>query len=602
MKTFLLLLVGVVIGAFGLYAYQDPGVRYDVSQFIKGIGDLAFDADAPTPTTTSLAVAALSPTAAIPATHTPAPTATQTQIPTASPTSVPTPIPIPIATAVRVLVPTPRPAAYSVEVVSAKSLDDRQVDFVLNVANIGGLDTEGASEVRMSVDGGPPELVNIIGSLSPGESSSFAFIRALDPGRRVLTFMVGDFTTAVSVNIESEDGGVLALAPTPTIMPTPEPTPTLVQTYTPTRTPTPAPTYTPVPTPMPVPPTPRPAPDSGSPSLRHIEEKRYMLELINIERENSGLNSVVLGDNAAAQLHAEAALENCFAGHWGVDGLKPYMRYSLAGGYQPNGENGRGSDYCIKASDRYTALGSIESEIQEAISGWMSSPGHRRNILDKWHKKVNIGLAWDKYNILAYQHFEGDYVEYDQLPNISEDGVLTIEGVTKNGAGFSRDRELGVQIYYDPPTHALTRGQVTRTYCYDNGLQIASLRWPLTGRSYWIEDEYLTTYSPCPDPYDVSADAPGPRSHDEAHRFWQEAYAASRANPDIPITVPWITALEWTVNREGFSVRADLSDLLAEHGDGVYTIMVWDDIGGEDAVISQYSIFYGVTPPDTYYR
>ena len=42
-----------------------------------------------------------------------------------------------------------------------------------------------------------------------------------------------------------------------------------------------------------------------------------MLQVINAERTKSGLNPVVLGDNNAAQLHAEAALENCFSSHWG---------------------------------------------------------------------------------------------------------------------------------------------------------------------------------------------------------------------------------------------------------------------------------------------
>ena len=67
-----------------------------------------------------------------------------------------------------------------------------------------------------------------------------------------------------------------------------------------------------------------------------------MLELINIAREDAGVPPVALGDNDAAQLHAESALANCFGSHWGIDGLKPYMRYSLAGGYQSNGENGLG--------------------------------------------------------------------------------------------------------------------------------------------------------------------------------------------------------------------------------------------------------------------
>ena len=76
-----------------------------------------------------------------------------------------------------------------------------------------------------------------------------------------------------------------------------------------------------------------------------------MLEKINFERTKAGVPIVELGDNVAAQLHAESALENCYASHWGIDGLKPYMRYSLAGGYQSNAENGHGSDYCITSSD-----------------------------------------------------------------------------------------------------------------------------------------------------------------------------------------------------------------------------------------------------------
>ena len=324
-----------------------------------------------------------------------------------------------------------------------------------------------------------------------------------------------------------------------------------------------------------------------------------MLELINAERTGTGLGPVTLGDNVAAQLHADASLENCFASHWGLDGLKPYIRYSLAGGYQSNGENGSGSDYCIKSSDGYRRIGSIEQEIREVMEGWMNSPGHRRNVLDRWHKKVNIGLAWDSYNFKAFQHFEGDYVEYVQLPAI-EDGVLTISGTTKNGVVFGGNEDLGVQVYYDPPPHRLTRGQVSRTYCYNNGLEIAALRPRLTGGWFYPEDEFTATHEACPDPYDVPADAHAPRSLDEAHEIWQAAYDASQASREQSITVPWITAVEWIAGGEYFFVNADLRDVVAEHGPGVYSVVVWDNIGGEDVVISEYSMFHDVTPPDTY--
>ena len=320
-----------------------------------------------------------------------------------------------------------------------------------------------------------------------------------------------------------------------------------------------------------------------------------MLELINEERVAAGLNPVVLGDNIAAQLHAESSLENCFSGHWGIDGLKPYMRYTLAGGYQSNGENGRGLDYCIKASDGYSPIGNVKWDVRDAVEGWMDSPGHRRNILTPTHKKVNIGLAWDRYNFMAYQHFEGDYVEYDNQPTING-RILTLSGSVRNRAKFSFEDDLGVQIYYDPPPHPLTRGQLARTYCYDSGRLVAALRPPLTGNSFYPEHSFQRTYNPCPDPYDVDPDAAAPRSHDEAHEFWQEAYDASQAREGTSHVVPWITASEMKVSGNAFSVKADIGSVPT----GVYTIVVWARIGGEREVVSEYSIFHGITPPDTY--
>ena len=395
----------------------------------------------------------------------------------------------------------------------------------------------------------------------------------IDAGARTGAKAVSDALSATEVNAVATTATPLATT-TPSTSPSAPPAPAIV------------PTATPLP----------------SPHLRYLEEKQYMLALINAARIDAGVPPVELGDNTAAQLHAESALANCFSSHWGIDGLKPYMRYSLAGGYQSNGENGHGSDYCIKASDRYTALHSVNQEIDDAVEGWMNSPGHRKNILDRLHKKVNIGLAWDRYNFLAYQHFEGDYVEYDELPSLDANGLLSISGATKNGVRFRSKRDLGVQIYFDPPPHELTRGQVSRTYCYDNGRQVAALREPLTGNSRWTTDKYSRTFNPCPDPYDVSPSAPPASSHSHANRLWQEAYNASRNQNDQTIVVPWITALRWTAVGESFSVEADIGGVLAEHGAGVYRIMVWGDIDGERAVISEYSIFHGITPPDTYAR
>ncbi len=447
-----------------------------------------------------------------------------------------------------------------------------------------------------------------------GVTSFFAVSRNADfPGAQILRTAGQEISQRLGGNGtgEGEEPSVPTLTPipepastyvsTPTRSLTPTLTPVLGSAIKPTSTPQdasapsiatipkPLPTATPVQTPAPLPP----------PYLRHHDAKLYMLELINSERTRAGVPPVTLGNNIAAQLHAESSLANCFSSHWGADGLKPYMRYSLAGGYQTNGENGSGSDYCIRASDRYRALGNIEAEIREMMEDWMNSPGHRRNILGKWHKKVNIGLAWDRYNMVGYQHFEGGFVQYDQLPQIMN-GTLSLSGSALNGLRFSRKKELGAQIYYDPPPHSLTRGQVSRTYCYDSGLQIAALRYPLTGNSFWTEDEFTNSYSPCPDPYDVSPEAPAPRSPDEAHRFWEQAYAASRAQREQTVTIPWVTASKWTARGTDFSITANVSKLLSKYGPGVYTVLLWGEVGGEDVPISEYSIFHEIEPPGTY--
>lgn len=376
----------------------------------------------------------------------------------------------------------------------------------------------------------------------------------------------------------------LALSSTSTPMPTAAPIAVLdrVATAVVKAIPTPAPTATLTPTVTPIP----------FPHLRHIDEKLYMLELINKAREDAGVPPVALGDNDAAQLHAESALANCFASHWGIDGLKPYMRYSLAGGYQSNGENGLGANQCY--GEGYAPIESIKGEIRSGMRGWMGSPGHRDNILDKHHKKVNIGMAWNKHNIMAYQHFEGDYVHYADLPSIGADGILSLSGTTKNGAGFASEEDLGIQIWYDPPPHELTRGQLARTYAYCNGQWIASIRRPLTDGSFWVGDDEFSHTDTCVDPYHIPADVSAPPLLEE------ERNATSIYEVTQTSTVRWLTASRWDVLDTAFSVTVDIRETLREHREGVYTIVVWGPIGGESAVISKYSIFYGITAPDTY--
>ena len=392
-----------------------------------------------------------------------------------------------------------------------------------------------------------------------------------------------------------------AFTPTPTLPPTATPTATSTPTATPlpTSTPSPTPTETEIPTSAPtVTPTTKPNPHSGLTESELVEAREYALKLINDARTAAGLNVVTLDDNTATQSHAEDMRANCFASHWGSDGLKPYMRYTLAGGQQHSAENISGLDYCITASDGYRANINITQDIRESMTGLMESPGHRRNILNPYHRKVNIGLAWDDYNFKIVQLFVGDYVEYHATPHI-ENGVLALRGKVNETVRVDDENALGAQIFYDPLPYALTRGQLSRTYCYNNGVQIAALRPPLEPR-WFYDDDFVTksvNRAPCPNPHEIGPNLPAPRSPDEAHEFWQEAYDASQTRVDRLLTYPWITAKTWSIHDQDFAVSADITDLLLAHGTGVYTIVLWGEINGEDEPISEYSIFVTTLPP-----
>ena len=55
-----------------------------------------------------------------------------------------------------------------------------------------------------------------------------------------------------------------------------------------------------------------------------------------------------------------------------------------------------------------------------------------------------------------------------------------------------------------------------------------------------------------------------------------------------------MTASEWLVEGSSFEVAANISDVLDQHGEGVYTIILWALIADKVSAISQVSIFYNL--------
>ena len=98
--------------------------------------------------------------------------------------------------------------------------------------------------------------------------------------------------------------------------------------------------------------------------------------------------------------------------------------------------------------------------LKQAEEGLMTSPGHRENILGKWHKKVSLGIAYDEGSLDLVQQFEGDYIGFTVLPNISG-SILSMAGAVNLGT----IKNIG--LYYDPLPQPLSLEQLNAPP-YDN--------------------------------------------------------------------------------------------------------------------------------------
>ncbi|MFE5028626.1 CAP domain-containing protein [Streptomyces sp. NPDC056656] len=105
-----------------------------------------------------------------------------------------------------------------------------------------------------------------------------------------------------------------------------------------------------------------------------------VLTLVNNERSKAGCSPLTMNAKLtkAAQDHSKDMASHRNMSHTGSDGSSPDDRITRAGySWSSYGEN--------------VAYG--YSTPEKVMAGWMSSPGHKRNILDCSFKEIGIGLA-----------------------------------------------------------------------------------------------------------------------------------------------------------------------------------------------------------------
>lgn len=103
-----------------------------------------------------------------------------------------------------------------------------------------------------------------------------------------------------------------------------------------------------------------------------------VVELTNLERSKAGLSPLTVNAQlaAAAQGQSENMALQDFVSHTGLDGSQPWDRVS-ATGYQ-----------WFAVGENLFAGGTSPEEV---VAGWMSSPGHRANILNPDLQEIGVG-------------------------------------------------------------------------------------------------------------------------------------------------------------------------------------------------------------------
>ena len=336
-----------------------------------------------------------------------------------------------------------------------------------------------------------------------------------------------------------------------------------------------------------------PSETDPDPASRNMPEKQLLLDLINQERTRSGVAPVTLGNSPVPQLHAEDMLENCFISHWGTDGLKPYMRHSLAGSLAPNGENVYSRNECGHIDTWFIWTTDIEDTIHDANEGLYKSPGHRLTMLDPTYTTVNIGLAWNWTTFKLVQHFEGPAPAQNSRPAI-EDGHLRIEAALPP-AKTSPDWVPMVLIVHDPPPRHLYPEQLAQTYCYDGGMPVAAIQG---SEDYAAAIEIragIISGGQCPDPSKARR-IDGRTTFTREHYLLHESAKAHSAVETTALTRIAVHTVPGPIIADGrISLNADISETLDRHGPGVYTlhvILAAPDQSGEHRRLAQHSIFH----------
>ena len=198
------------------------------------------------------------------------------------------------------------------------------------------------------------------------------------------------------------------------------------------------------------------------------ELRKNLLEMVNEERAVAKVPLLALDELATrvATAHAVDMAAHEFASHWGRDGLKPYHRYSFAGGTDATQENVSAADNTW--SNKFADLKQDTSYLHVRL--YQEKPpndGHRQTILAPQHTHVGFGIAVEKLRLRLVELFVAKYVEVNDVPRVAKPKSQVVFAAKM----LKRNQSLNhVEVFYEPLPKApeLAWLQVARSYALPN--------------------------------------------------------------------------------------------------------------------------------------
>jgi uncharacterized protein YkwD len=164
-----------------------------------------------------------------------------------------------------------------------------------------------------------------------------------------------------------------------------------------------------------------------------LKLKLNQLAVINKNRKKYKAAPVgldIFASRVANRMCREAA-ENKYVSHWNLAGEKPYQRYAFAGGYDHISENASGE---WTTGNYDNSLTEISAMMESAHGSFMSerSPndGHKKNIIEKTHNYVGLGVYLTADQFRYYEEFIDRYFEFENIPSvlrINEKSIITVK-------------------------------------------------------------------------------------------------------------------------------------------------------------------------------